>query len=284
MARFHQGNEYEKNVGKEDDVKRLQKDLAECMEHIEDEFSLKKIDELTKQLRNMETTETQFNIKEAKEEFFRDYLPLAEQKETYAHQEYNAEKKSGSKSKFKVALILAAAFVFINGIVIAVAGMNVFEALFKWNDTSFQITVNDEYGQNTTNVDKNKLFDKEDISWAGMEKEFGAKIPIIRYFADDMEITRMELLSDDIADIEFVSSGKTYLYSAEKLAPQNGFSIVEKTEDDPTIYSYNGVKYYFIPNEKWITILWQYENQLYTLMFGDIDEIEAKKIVESIEY
>ena len=284
MTRFHQGNEDEKSLRREEDIKRLQEDLAKYMENIEDEFSLQKIDELTEQLKNMELMETHFNVREAKEDFFRDYLPLAEQKENYAHQEYNAEKKSGSRKKLKVALILAAAFVFVNGIVIAVAGMNVFEALFKWNDTSFQITVNDEYGKNTSNIDKNNIYDREGVVWADLEQEFGAEIPVISYFVDDMDVISMELVREKLVYIEFSAFGEKYLYSIEKLDFNNGFTAVEKIEGNPIIYSYNGIEYYFIQNEKWLTIIWQYSNQLYTLSFGDIDEVQAKEIVESIQY
>ncbi len=45
----------------------------------------------------------------------------------------------------------------------------------------------------------------------------------------------------------------------------------------------DGITYYFVENRKWTTIVWQYENQIYTIS-GDFNEEWAKTIVESIQY
>lgn len=284
MGNFHQNNKEINTTGKEEEIKKLKEQLAEAMDNIEDEFSIQKIDELTEKLRSMESAEESLNMAEAKEEFFRDFLPLVEQNKEYDKHKYYTEKSSGSRKRLRLAIIIAAALLLINGVVIAVAGMNVFEALFHWNDTSFRITVTDEYEKDTELFDKNTIYVNENKSWFEMEKEFGTEIPVIGCFAEDMEVTNMERLLDNIIHIEFTSGGEEYLYSVEKLNQSNRKRIVEKTEEDPTIYSYQGIDYYFIPNERWITILWQYENQLYMFYLDDGDVEQAKTVVKSIQY
>lgn len=283
MEGFHE--EKEKNTGREAEIKRLREGLAKAVEQIEDEFSLQRIDELTAKLESLEGAEEEFNPKQAKAEFFQKYYPLVEEWEEENRQREHKggqSKQSGLGRKMKAAMVLAAAFLCLNGATVAIAGMNLFEAIFRWDAETFRIGTVEETMEIPAGVDKTAIFSEEGTIWAELESDFGAEIPMIGAF-EDMEITGMEQMRKDIVDIDFSDGEKDYYYSIQNLKYGHVNMIVEKTEEEPIKYTLDGTTYYFVQNRRWMTIVWQYENQIYTIS-GDFDVKRAKTIVESIQY
>lgn len=283
MERFHQEKDKEKNIGKEEEIKKLQKELAEAMEQMEDEFSLQRIDELTEKLESLEGAEGDFDVKQAKAEFFHDYFPLVEEREERKQHREHKGRQSGLGRKMKAAIVLAAAFLCLNGATVAIAGMNLFEAIFQWDEETFRIGIAEGTVEIPAREDKTAILSEEGTAWADLEADFGAEIPVIGAFVEDMEITRMEQIRKDIVDIDFSDGEKDYYYSIHNLRYGHSNMIVEKTEEEPIQFDLDGITYYFVDNRRWMTIVWQYENQIYTIT-GDFDEERAKTIVESIAY
>lgn len=281
MEEFHK----EKNTEREAEIKRLREELAKAVEQIEDEFSLQRIDELTAKLESLEGTEEKFNPKQAKAEFFQKYYPLVEEWEEENRQREHKgrqSKQSGLGRKMKAAMVLAAAFLCLNGATVAIAGMNLFEAVFRWDTETFQVSMENGQGNMLTQRDNERIQNEKGTAWTELEADFEAEIPLIGEF-EDMEITRMEQMRKDIVDIDFSDGEKDYYYSIQNLKYGHVNMIVEKTEEEPIKYTLDGTTYYFVQNRRWMTIVWQYENQIYTIS-GDFDVKRAKTIVESIQY
>ena len=281
MEEFHK----EKNTEREAEIKRLREELAKAVEQIEDEFSLQRIDELTAKLESLEGTEEKFNAKQAKAEFFQKYYPLVEEWEEENRQREHKgrqSKQSGLGRKMKAAMVLAAAFLCLNGATVAIAGMNLFEAVFRWDAETFQVSMENGQGNMLTQRDNERIQNDKGTAWTELEADFEAEIPLIGEF-EDMEITRMEQMRKDIVDIDFSDGEKDYYYSIQNLKYGHVNMIVEKTEEEPIKYTLDGTTYYFVQNRRWMTIVWQYENQIYTIS-GDFDVKRAKTIVESIQY
>ena len=281
MEEFHK----EKNTEREAEIKRLREELAKAVEQIEDEFSLQRIDELTAKLESLEGTEEKFNPKQAKAEFFQKYYPLVEEWEEENRQREHKgrqSKQSGLGRKMKAAMVLAAAFLCLNGATVAIAGMNLFEAVFRWDAETFQVSMENGQGNMLTQRDNERIQNDKGTAWTELEADFEAEIPLIGEF-EDMEITRMEQMRKDIVDIDFSDGEKDYYYSIQNLKYGHVNMIVEKTEEEPIKYTLDGTTYYFVQNRRWMTIVWQYENQIYTIS-GDFDVKRAKIIVESIQY
>ncbi|MGM9917178.1 DUF4367 domain-containing protein [Anaerotignum sp.] len=288
MEGFHEGKDKEKNTGREAKIKRLREELEDAIEQMEDEFSLERIDELTGELERLEGAEGDFDVKQAKAEFFQKYYPLTEEWEEQNRQRTHKGRQRGQSRqsrlgrRMKAAMVLAAAFLCLNGATVAIAGMNLFEAIFQWDEETFRIGTAEGHVEIPAGADKTAIFSEEGTAWAELEADFGAEIPLIGAFAD-MEITRMEQMRKNIVDIDFSDGENDYYYSIQNLKYGHANMIVEKTEEEPIEYNLDGITYYFVQNRRWMTIVWQYENQIYTIT-GDFDEEQAKTIVESIQY
>lgn len=282
MEGFHEGKDKEKNTGREAEIKRLREELADAIEQMEDEFSLERIDELTGELERLEGAEGDFDVKQAKAEFFQKYYPLTEEWEEQNRQRTHKGRQKGLGRRAKAAVVLAAAFLCLNGATVAIAGMNLFEAIFQWDEETFRIGVAEGNVEIPAREDKTMIFSEEGTAWEDLEADFGAEIPLIGAFAD-MEITRMEQMRKDIVDIDFSDGENDYYYSIQNLKYGHANMIVEKTEEEPIEYNLDEITYYFVQNRRWMTIVWQYENQIYAIT-GDFDEEQAKTIVESIQY
>lgn len=282
MEGFHEGKDKEKNTGREAEIKRLREELADAIEQMEDEFSLERIDKLTAKLESLEGAEREFDVKQAKTEFFQKYYPLAEKREERNQQREHKGRQKGIGRRAKAAVVLAAAFLCLNGATVAIAGMNLFEAIFQWDEETFRIGVAEGNVEIPAREDKTMIFSEEGTAWEDLEADFGAEIPLIGAFAD-MEITRMEQMRKDIVDIDFSDGENDYYYSIQNLKYGHANMIVEKTEEEPIEYNLDEITYYFVQNRRWMTIVWQYENQIYAIT-GDFDEEQAKTIVESIQY
>lgn len=284
MEEFHK----EKNTEREAEIKRLREELAKAVEQIEDEFSLQRIDELTAKLESLEGTEEKFNAKQAKAEFFQKYYHLVEEWEEENRQREHKgrrSKQSGLGRKMKAAMVLAAAFLCLNGATVAIAGMNLFEAVFRWDAETFQVSMENGQGNMLTQRDNERIQNDKGTAWTELEADFGAEIPLIGEFVGNMEITEMECTGKrkKYADVTFFDGDKEYHYSAKKLEYRDSTMYVEKTGEEPIKFDWDGITYYFVQNRRWMSIVWQYENQVYVLS-GDFDEERAKIIVESIEY
>lgn len=285
MEGFHEGKDKEKNTGREAEIKRLREELAEAMEQMEDEFSLERIDKLTAKLESLEGAEREFDVKQAKTEFFQKYYPLTEEWEEQNRQRTHKGRQRGQSGlgrKMKAAIVLAAVFLCLNGATVAIAGMNLFEAIFRWDEETFQIGTAEGNVEIPAREDKTMLFSEEGTAWAELEADFGAEIPTIGAFAD-MEITEMESDVEGYAFIAFSDGEQEYHYDAKNLERRGGTTVVEKTEEEPIEYNLNGITYYFVQNRRWAVIVWQYENQIYTLS-GDFEIEQAETIIKSIQY
>lgn len=283
MEKFHQQTEYGKEVQREEEIQRLRQELAEAMEHIEDEFSLQKIDELTAKLESLESFANEFDVKKAKEEFFREYYPLAKERRS-REQKQNIARRGNLRRKMKAVLVAAAVFLCLNGATMVIAGTNVFEALFNWNDETLHIGIDRDHESNSGKIDKNEIISNDGMTWQELEDSFGAEIPVIGYFVEEeMEILRMELFRDDMASIVFFDGSKEYLYTIQKLKYGNESRILEKTEGIPVGFHADEIDYFFVQNKTWLSIIWQSDNQVYTIL-GEFDEVHAKMIVQSIQY
>ena len=287
MEGFHEGKDKEKNTGREAEIKRLREELAEAIEQMEDEFSLERIDELTGELERLEGAEGDFDVKQAKAEFFQKYYPLTEEWEEQNRQRTHKGRQRGQSGlgrKMKAAIVLAAVFLCLNGATVAIAGMNLFEAIFRWDEETFRIGVAEGTMEIPAREDKTMIFSEEGTAWAELEADFGAEIPTIGAFAD-MEITEMECTGKrkKYVDVTFFDGDKEYHYSVKKLEYRDSTMYVEKTEEEPIKFDWDGIVYYFVQNRRWMSIIWQYENKVYVLS-GDFEIEQAKTIVESIQY
>ncbi len=285
MERFHQEKDEEKNTGREAEIKRIQKELEEAMEQMEDEFSLGRIDELIAKLESLKGVESDFDVKQAKAEFFYDYFPLVEEREERKQQREHEGRQSRLGRRMKAAMVLAVAFLCLNGATVAIAGMNLFEAIFQWDEETFRIGTAEGAMEIPAREDKTTIFSEEGTAWADLEADFGAEIPVIGKFVENMEITGMECTGKKkkYANIVFSDGDKEYHYSVKKLEYGDGTMYVEKTEEEPIEYVLDGITYYFVQNRRWMSIVWQYKNQVCVLS-GDFDEGWVKTIVESIQY
>ena len=123
--------EYRKNK-----ADSLKEELAECMENIQDEFSVERIDKICAELSRLEEKDSSFDINKSKDEFFRDYLPLVQD---------NNETKSGSKGaknlrfsrRLKQAVVLAAVIIGLFGVTSVASGKNYIEAILNWSNEGF---------------------------------------------------------------------------------------------------------------------------------------------------
>lgn len=284
MEGFHEGKDKEKNTGREAEIKRLREELADAIEQMEDEFSLERIDELTGELERLEGAEGDFDVKQAKAEFFQKYYPLTEEWEEQNRQRTHKGRQKGLGRRAKAAIVLAAAFLCLNGATVAIAGMNLFEAIFRWDEETFRIGVAEGNVEIPAREDKTMIFSEEGTAWAELEADFGAEIPTIGAFAD-MEITEMECTGKrkKYVDVTFFDGDKEYHYSVKKLEYRDSTMYVEKTEEEPIKFDWDGIVYYFVQNRRWMSIIWQYENKVYVLS-GDFEIEQAKTIVESIQY
>lgn len=284
MEGFHEGKDKEKNTGREAEIKRLREELADAIEQMEDEFSLERIDELTGELERLEGAEGDFDVKQAKAEFFQKYYPLTEEWEEQNRQRTHKGRQKGLGRRAKAAVVLVAAFLCLNGATVAIAGMNLFEAIFRWDEETFRIGVAEGNVEIPAREDKTMIFSEEGTAWAELEADFGAEIPTIGAFAD-MEITEMECTGKrkKYVDVTFFDGDKEYHYSVKKLEYRDSTMYVEKTEEEPIKFDWDGIVYYFVQNRRWMSIIWQYENKVYVLS-GDFEIEQAKTIVESIQY
>lgn len=270
---------------KEDEIKQLREELAYAMEHIENERSLQTIEKLTAELERLESVADEFDVEKEKAEFFQEYLPLAEKE--YRQAEVQREKNRKNKIRLgrglRAAVVLIAVFFCINGATVAVANMNILEALFRWDAGTLQIsTEGDRMVSPVKEIDKAEIFDRKGATWAELEEEFRAEIPLVGYLVENMAIEELKYLENDYANIVFSDEEGEYLYTVQKLNRKTNRSV-EKLNVPPIEFSFDGITYRIVKNRNWLTIIWQYDNQIYTIM-GDFDETLAKEMVKSIRY
>lgn len=270
---------------KEDEIKRLREELAYAMEHIENERSLQTIEKLTAELERLESVEDEFDVEKEKAEFFQEYLPLAEKE--YRQAEVQREKNRKNKIRLgrglRAAVVLIAVFFCINGATVAVANVNILEALFRWDAGTLQIsTAGDRMVSPVKEIDKAEIFDRKGATWAELEEEFRAEIPLVGYLVENMAIEELKYLETDYANIVFSDEEREYLYTVQKLNRKTNRSV-EKLNVPPIEFNFDGITYRIVKNRNWLTIIWQYDNQIYTIM-GDFDETLAKEMVKSIRY
>lgn len=270
---------------KEDKIKQLREELAYAMEHIENERSLQTIEKLTAELEQLEPVADEFDVEKEKAEFFQEYLPLAEEeyRQVKVQREKNLKNKIRLGRGLRAAVVLIAVFLGINGATIALADVNILEALFRWNTDTFRIdAAGDRMISPVKEIDKAEIFDRKGTTWAELEEEFVAEIPVIGYLVENMEIEKLKYLENDYANIVFSDEEGEYLYSVQKLNRKTN-RLVEKLNAPPIEFNFDGITYYITKNREWLTIIWQYDNQIYTIM-GELDEELAEKIIKSIQY
>ncbi len=283
MEKFHQQPKFENEVQRREEIQRLRQELADAMDHIEDEFSLQKISDLTAKLESLESFEDQYDERKLEEEFFRAYYPLAKEQRRLKRKQ-DIARRGSMRRKMKAVLVAAAVLLCLNGATMVIGGTNVFDALFNWNDETLQIGIDRSHESDSGKIDKNDIISSDGMTWQELEDSFGAEIPVIGYFIDEgMEITRMKQMRDDMVDIVYEEDGKTYIYTIQKLKYSNENRIIEKIGGNPTEFKIASFNYYFIQNSNAISIIWQFDNYVYTIL-GEINRVQAETIVQSIQY
>ena len=256
---------------REEKIKKLRAELSAVMDNI-DEFSMERIDQLSTALEELEPKANEFDLESAKEEFFRDYYPSA------VKMRNESEKPQvGVKRRVKLAAVVAAVLLCLCGGTVAIAGINIFETIFKSNSEILRM----EAGG--FDYDKSQIISQNGMSWEELEEETGMEIPVIGHFVKQMEIGQMSLLHENMVLIEFLKGDTAYTYTVQELDPENIGRFIEKTEDEVSVISLDGIEYYIVQNNNWMSIVWQKENMLCTII-GLFDEAEARNAVESIQY
>lgn len=256
---------------REEKIKKLRAELSAAMDNI-DEFSMERIDQLSAALEELEPKANEFDLESAKEEFFRDYYPSA------VKMRNESEKPQvGVKRRVKLAAVVAAALLCLCGGTVAIAGINIFETIFKSNSEILRINVGG-FGKT-----KESIKSQNGITWEELEIELGEEIPIIRYFVEKMDIGQMQMLYENMAVIEFLDGDNVYTYTVQELEAASVERVIEKTEKDVQVITLDDIEYHIVQNRKWMTIIWQKDNLLCTVA-GNFDKDEAINAIESIEY
>lgn len=256
---------------REEKIKKLRAELSAAMDNI-DEFSMERIDQLSAALEELEPKTNEFDLESAKEEFFRDYYPSA------VKMRNESEKPQvGVKRRVKLAAVVAAALLCLCGGTVAIAGINIFETIFKSNSEILRINVSG-FGKT-----KESIKSQNGITWEELEIELGEEIPIIRYFVEKMDIGQMQMLYENMAVIEFLDGDNVYTYTVQELEAASVERVIEKTEKDVQVITLDDIEYHIVQNRKWMTIIWQKDNLLCTVA-GNFDKDEAINAIESIEY
>ena len=256
---------------REEKIKKLRAELSAAMDNI-DEFSMERIDQLSAALEELEPKANEFDLESAKEEFFRDYYPSA------VKMRNESEKPQvGLKRRVKLAAVVAAALLCLCGGTVAIAGINIFETIFKSNSEILRINVGG-FGKT-----KESIKSQNGITWEELEIELGEEIPIIRYFVEKMDIGQMQMLYENMAVIEFLDGDNVYTYTVQELEAASVERVIEKTEKDVQVITLDDIEYHIVQNRKWMTIIWQKDNLLCTVA-GNFDKDEAINAIESIEY
>ena len=134
-------------------IRKLRAELSAAMDNI-DEFSMERIDQLSAALEELEPKVHEFDLESAKEEFFRDYYPSA------VEMRNETEKpKIGVKRRVKLAAVVAAVLLCLCGGTVAIAGINIFDTIFKSNS---EILHMDAGGYN---IDKSEIISQNGMSW-----------------------------------------------------------------------------------------------------------------------
>lgn len=256
---------------REEKIRKLRAELSAAMDNI-DEFSMERIDQLSAALEELEPKANEFDLESAKEEFFRDYYPSA------VEMRNETEKpKIGVKRRVKLAAIVAAVLLCLCGGTVAIAGINIFETIFKSNSEILHMDAGGYY------KDKSEIVSQNGMSWEELEEEAGMEIPVIGHFIEQMEIGEMQMLHEKMVVIEFTKGDVTYTYSVQELDQKGAERMIEKTEDDVNVIVFDGVEYHIVQNNKWKSIVWQKDNLLCTVI-GLFDDAEARNAIESIQY
>ena len=254
---------------REEKIKKLRAELSAAMDNI-DEFSMERIDQLSAALEELEPKANEFDLESAKEEFFRDYYSSA------VKMRNESEKPQvGVKRRVKLAAAVAAVLLCLCGGTVAIAGINIFETIFKSNSEILHMDAGGYY------KDKSEIISQNGMTWEELETEVGMEIPVIGYFIEQAEVGQMNVLHNKMALIEFIDGNEKYQYTAQVLDSKNIGRTIEKTDEEVLVITLNGIEYYVVHNRKWMTVIWQEENLLCTLA-GNFDVDEAKYIVESI--
>lgn len=256
---------------REEKIRKLRAELSTAMDNI-DEFSMERIDQLSAALEELEPKADEFDLDSAKEEFFREYYPTA------VEMRIESEKpRTGVKRRVKLAAVVAAVLLCLCGGTVAIAGINIFETIFKSNSEILRM----EAGG--FDFDKSQIISQNGMSWEDLEEKTGMEIPVIGHFIEQMEIGEMQMLHENMVLIEFLKDEDIYTYTVQELDQKNLGRTIEKIEDEVAVISLDGIEYYIIQNNKWMSIVWQKDNLLCTIM-GIFDEAEAKNAIQSIQY
>ena len=256
---------------REEKIKKLRAELSAAMANI-DEFSMERIDQLSAALEELEPKANEFNLESAKEEFFRDYYPSA------VEMRNESEKPQvGVKRRVKLAAVVAAVLLCLCGGTVAIAGINIFETIFKSNSEILHMDAGGYY------KDKSEIISQNGMSWEELETEVGVEIPVIGHFVKHFDVGQMVVLHEHMAVIDFYNNENTYTFTVQKLDPNKMGRNIEKTDDEVLVIDLDNIEYHIVQNNKWMSVVWQKDNVLYTIV-GVFDIAEARNAIESILY
>ena len=192
MDKNHKDKIYITTQEREEKIKKLRAELSTAMDNI-DEFSMERIDQLSAALEELEPKADEFDLDSSKEEFFRDYYPAAVELRN------DSEKpQTGVKRRVKLAVIVAAVLLCLCGGTVAIAGINIFETIFKSNSEVLRM----EAGG--FDYDKSQIISQNGMTWEALEEKAAMEIPVIGHFIEQMEIGEMQMLHENMVLIEFL--------------------------------------------------------------------------------
>ena len=281
MEQLRQTKNRKQNTEKEGKAYELKKELEitkkeleYAMEHMEDEFSLQKIDCLVKKLEQLQPVTHEFETEKEQEIFFQQYLPMAEEMSEPIHpiQDQIKQRHIKWKKTVKIAMVFAAVFLCLNGATMVFAGMNLLETMFKWDTETFQV--------HTKTINQRSV--AEEQIRKQVEKEIGVSIPQIMYFSG-MKVEQTENLPENMAILNYSDKNQEYEYMIEILNSTTLDIFIEKTKDVPVVINVDDIAYYLIQNKNRVSIVWQQDRLLYTII-GAKDMEQANEIIKSIMY
>ena len=256
----------------------LKEELADCMENIQDEFSVERIDDICAELSKLEENVSVFDVNKSKNEFFKEYLPLIQDNQDKKGVNFeSADKKRNRFSrKLKQTVVLVAVIIGAFGVTSVASGKNYIKAILNWSNEGFHISVHKEY-------DLEVGFEDEYVPWPELEDQFKYNITNIGYFSEKMYVTDYFNLTEGDTDIVLTDGENDYIYSVHSLEQENLKYVIEKTDKEPYEYVVDDTTYYFVYNTNWLNITWQYNNDLHVIT-GVLNDTEAIAIVDSISY
>lgn len=247
----------------------------------------------------LEERENSVDVEKAWEEFQRYYnIPEGKGIELYETGEFPEVKEAGSEKKKeesrvvsfpslravgRVAVVAAVTFILMITTAVAVqaAGYDVFGAMGRWTDETFQFNISDDTSENTI-----------------YEKEFGEALQSVGILEDlfptwypegfvpsDIISAPIEGAMDSVVcGYDNEEEDRHYTIDVDRFYDKQLLEnlVVEKNDkDEVEMYTRNNRTFYIMLNNFGYTAAWT-DGELFISIGGNLSKIEMKKIIDSI--